>query len=256
MSSTGAPSWENQRPEYAVVMPRADCNLQMAVCNERFAGHDVDKVRIVVRGLALALRHLHSRGLVHGDVKPRNVVRINGSWKLIDLDAAAPQGKPVGRKYSSGFSPPELAQLIFNKDGDHVESDRAARYWTKVRKVVRRGGRRYLLRVEADDGHDAGAASPENDQKGGEEKAGKTQRQPAAPTSAGKFVPRPPRQLLLQSAHPTFDVWRFGCVLYFLCTGRRLFAQMDARRQHLRPRRLPQAPGVDRNRQQAPVLHL
>ena len=49
---------------------------------------------------------------------------------------------------------------------------------------------------------------------------------PPAP-SKPKFTPRPPRELL-QSAEPTFDVWGFGCVLYFLCTGRPLFAQTDA----------------------------
>ena len=110
-ATTGAPSWEHARPEYAVVMPRADCNLQMAVSNERFAGHEPLKARLVLVDLARALQHMHAQGLVHADVKPRNAVRVGGAWKLIDLDAAARTGTPVGRKYSSGFSPPELAQL-------------------------------------------------------------------------------------------------------------------------------------------------
>ena len=65
-------------------MPRAEGNLDKIIRSERFAGHDVDMARIVLKGLATALQHMHACGLVHGDVKPRNVVRIAGVWKLID----------------------------------------------------------------------------------------------------------------------------------------------------------------------------
>jgi hypothetical protein len=43
------------------------------------------------------------------DLKPLNLVRVNGSWRLIDLDAACIIGKdPVGFKSSSAFIiPPE-----------------------------------------------------------------------------------------------------------------------------------------------------
>ena len=114
---TGAPSWEGDpaRPEFAVVMPRAEGNLDKIIRSERFAGHSVDKARVVLSDLARALHHMHADArMVHGDVKPRNVVRIGGVWKLIDLDAAAPIGRPVGRKYSSAFSPPELARLLYH----------------------------------------------------------------------------------------------------------------------------------------------
>lgn len=37
------------------------------------------------RGLALALAHIHTKQSVHRDVKPENVLRVNGSWKLGDF---------------------------------------------------------------------------------------------------------------------------------------------------------------------------
>ena len=37
--------------------------------------------------LVQCVGHLHDRGLLHGDIKPSNCVRIDNQWKLIDLDA-------------------------------------------------------------------------------------------------------------------------------------------------------------------------
>ena len=64
-TTTGAPSWEHARPEYAVVMPRAEGNLDVIVRSERFAGHDPLKARLVLVDLAKALQHMHAQGLVH-----------------------------------------------------------------------------------------------------------------------------------------------------------------------------------------------
>jgi len=44
-----------------------------------------EQLRDMVRGLAGALAHIHSKGHTHGDVKPANIVRVKGRWKLGDL---------------------------------------------------------------------------------------------------------------------------------------------------------------------------
>lgn len=40
----------------------------------------------VARALFSALHHLHTRGLVHLDIKPENIMRFGTCWKLIDLE--------------------------------------------------------------------------------------------------------------------------------------------------------------------------
>ncbi len=118
------PSWVKEGgniDEFTIVMPCAEKNLYEAIGAERFAGHDMELVHSICKNVAKALHHMHENGLVHGDVKPRNIVRIMGEYKLIDLDAAEKIGQPIGRKYSSAFAPPELAKLLFTKNGESVD---------------------------------------------------------------------------------------------------------------------------------------
>jgi serine/threonine protein kinase len=68
----------------------------------------------VAARMAAALARLHAHRVVHGDVKPRNVVRAGAPpvMALIDMDAAAALGAPVAPKSSSAFAPPELARAL------------------------------------------------------------------------------------------------------------------------------------------------
>ena len=68
-----------------------------------------------------ALVHFHQCGYVHGDVKPRNILRHPGhsrAWKMIDLDASVKIGEKTGFKMSTGFVPPEMIEME-NEDKDH-----------------------------------------------------------------------------------------------------------------------------------------
>ena len=76
----------------------------------------------MLRGLGGCLRHIHEQGLVHGDYKPLNAVRMTpsssaDSWRLIDFDCAAPFGEPLGLKSpSEAYCPPEMTWAV--EEGD------------------------------------------------------------------------------------------------------------------------------------------
>jgi len=95
---------------FAICMPRADRDLDDAIRHDHIAGNPemLNTVKDIMRQLARAVDYIHSRGLIHGDLKPLNVVRIGEVWKIIDLDAATKIGDEAGSKISSAYAPPEL----------------------------------------------------------------------------------------------------------------------------------------------------
>ncbi len=65
-----------------------------------------DAAQLTLR-LAAALAHLHAQGLVHRDIKPGNVIFVNGQPKLADIGLVAGAGDSRSFVGTDGFIPPE-----------------------------------------------------------------------------------------------------------------------------------------------------
>lgn len=97
-----------------LVMPYGERNLDTIFRSER---PDMVTVRKLMKEVGEALAYLHDQGVVHGDLKMLNVVRMNNRLSLIDLDASAKIGLDfVGAKFSSGILPPELVHSFADAD--------------------------------------------------------------------------------------------------------------------------------------------
>ena len=57
--------------------------------------------------LAEGLRHLHLHSAVHGDVKPGNVIRLEGNWRLTDYGLLSGLESKDARGLTRGYAPPE-----------------------------------------------------------------------------------------------------------------------------------------------------
>jgi serine/threonine protein kinase len=117
-------------PEFCLVLELGDRNLYEAIGAEDLRS-DQNQVRSILHNLAESLSHLHEKGFVHGDFKPRNAVRGDSEprnaicgdsdptvlgvkserWKLIDFDAAVPFDEPMGLKFTTAYVPPEMVEI-------------------------------------------------------------------------------------------------------------------------------------------------
>jgi hypothetical protein len=144
-----------------------------------------DEVRRIGVEVAAALAHLHGRRIIHGDIKPLNLMRTNKRWRLIDLDAATPFGDPAGAKSSAAFCAPEMVLVdVATGVARIAASAHAAPFLTNARPA---------------------------DSKGND---GEAKEEAAVPLKSSTTVP----------ASAALDLWAFGAVLYQLCTGSALFA--------------------------------
>ena len=75
-----------KRHIYVMIMPAADRNLDSIF---RFERPDLLYVRTMMYDIGMSLNHMHTRGLMHGDLKMLNIVRVQQHVRLIDLDAVA-----------------------------------------------------------------------------------------------------------------------------------------------------------------------
>lgn len=79
------------------------------------AGVSIDKLQNInihnlIKDLEVGINLLHSHGIIHGDIKPPNIIRCGVVFKLIDFEAANFIGYPYGAlPYSEGFRHPKIA---------------------------------------------------------------------------------------------------------------------------------------------------
>lgn len=94
---------------FYLAMEVADSSLEQRLFTGRLA---VEEATALASNIAGALKYLHSKNLVHRDVKPGNILRVGDMWKLSDLGlvrgvgdhSAIQTGTLVG---TPGYAPPE-----------------------------------------------------------------------------------------------------------------------------------------------------
>ncbi|KAI8814893.1 kinase-like domain-containing protein [Cladochytrium replicatum] len=91
--------------------------------DEQCNGEPVEEFQIwhFMAQLALGLRHIHSRGVVHLDLKPENVF-IGQDWSLkigdFGLAASLPVPKGADKEGDRNYMAPEVLEGIFNTPAD------------------------------------------------------------------------------------------------------------------------------------------
>eukprot|EP00984_Skeletonema_dohrnii_P005207 scaffold1824_cov104-Skeletonema_dohrnii-CCMP3373.AAC.7 len=119
--------------KYAIVMGAGPRNLLQIFYQEQ---PKIDDVRHILKQVFEAVKHLHEKKLMHGDIKMLNIIRlgIDNKLRLIDFDASArivPQGGEeesfagAGAKFSSAVLPPEMIDRLVTEE----QLEKFKKYW-------------------------------------------------------------------------------------------------------------------------------
>jgi len=103
---------------FVCVLPCMETTLAEAMFNEELAGANVEEILRVSQSVASAVGHLHTLGIVHGDLRPRNIARVDGEWLLSDLSHASHAGDDVSVGKAEAYLPPEVMALVLPSWGN------------------------------------------------------------------------------------------------------------------------------------------
>jgi len=173
-------------------------NLNQIIDSELITGNNETTVSRYGRGLAKAIQHVHSKGVIHADIKPRKIIRAsNDLLKLIDLDKSIARGEKLSKDCSSAFISPEIARALFgSKDQDAGSiQERIIKQHKKITK----------LDLFKKDDINAYNVADEKIQI----------------LLASKVAHENAEEPL--HASTSLDIWGFGVIMYYLCIGQPLF---------------------------------
>ena len=200
---------------YLIVMPFAAMNLFSAFKSELWAGKNMSEVRHVFIHLVTCVQYMHGKGVLHADLKTMNIIRSDGQWKLIDLDAASEIGKePVGHKSSSAYVPPEAIYL-----NDEVDGLRKELALAKTEFQTLSNGDNIDLTTQWEKKKALDQKVDDLSKRLAEAEACASGDGSRPCVRSVEAVNKGEASYELLMAHPSFDVWSLGCILYQMCNA-------------------------------------
>ena len=100
-----------------IIQNRADCDLRIYIQNNRLSNRKKNKI---TKDLVNGLNYLQSKNIIHGDIKPENILKFGKNFKYSDFGMA----KICNIKYTENnlytffYRPPEVEKYIFNLKSD------------------------------------------------------------------------------------------------------------------------------------------
>lgn len=133
---TGKPGLDEATESYFLITEIGEISLADYLSDraKRGAAMEVEDLRQLHWNLISIVCGLHAAGFVHMDIKPCNIMRVQGCWKLIDFDGAVRSHTSVNLSellVTPIYAAPEVAAKLQNADGPRqMEVSRLMDVWS------------------------------------------------------------------------------------------------------------------------------
>jgi len=109
-----------------IVMPLASCDFRSAlvkIVRNKSLSVSNSKIRSILWQIVCAVGFLHSRGIIHGDIKPSNILLVKNSVKLSDFSLSSFLFDETDRVYDEAFSQHYRPPEIWREKGYNYKAD-------------------------------------------------------------------------------------------------------------------------------------
>jgi len=183
-----------------LVFQKEGKNLHQIINSELVAGNDEITIQYYGRRIAKCIQHVHSKGYIHGDIKPQNLIRSSKNYmKLIDLDDSVAMGRKLTKNFTSAFISPEYARALYGYNCNEEGEESIQEQITELHKK--------MIELDLSKNEDIDTYQVVNEHI-------------QALLSKDACKNKSEEHLL---ASPSVDIWGFGVIMYYLCIGRPLF---------------------------------
>ena len=142
---------EDFKYNFVLQLDFAERVLETVIKHDRISDNSF-VIKTILSDLICALGHIHGNKIIHGDVKPLNIVLQGSKYRMIDMDTSCPIGKPFGsKKPSTGFCPPEAARLLFANELEKYKGHESYDIWSVGVVAYRLATNQELFQTDGDD---------------------------------------------------------------------------------------------------------
>jgi len=184
-----------------LVFQKEGKNLHQIINSEFVAGNDETTIPNYGLKIAKCIQHVHSKGYIHGDIKPRNIIRSSkNNMKLVDLDDSVALGEKLTKQnVTSAFISPEYARALY---GYKCKEEDEKSMQEQINELHEK-----MIKLDLSKNEDIDTYQVTNEYI-------------QSLLSKDACKNKSEEHLL---ASPLVDIWGFGVIMYYLCVGRPLF---------------------------------
>lgn len=106
-----------------LVLAKGQRSLAHILDVEMMEDTNVDSIKTMMKDIGIAIQSVHKRGIVHLNIDPTNIIRLDGKYMISDFDSSVENGTEIDRSHplSTAFVPPEFIRMPLTTGAEKLD---------------------------------------------------------------------------------------------------------------------------------------